>query len=75
MTTEPSSDDLARKVWIGIAVAGILYFFATMVNGWEVPWKTEVLFECPRGSDQYVALDPHEFHPNCKYFGPPLKDR
>lgn len=74
MTTEPS-DDLGRKIWVGIAVAGILFFLATMVNGWEVPWKTKVLFECPSGSDRYAFLDPHEFHPGCDYFGPPLDDR
>lgn len=60
-----------------IGVAGILFVFACFVNGWEVPWKSKVLFDCPpKGDGGYVELDPHVAPPQgCKYFGPPLNQR
>lgn len=73
MTSE-DTNDVASKVWIAIAVAGILFFLVVLLNGGEAPWKSKVLFDCPpKGDGAYVELDPHERHPDCKYFGPPVE--
>ncbi len=75
MSSEGCSEP-SHKFWIAVAVAGMVFVFACFVNGWEVPWKSQVLFDCPpKGDGLYVELDPHEYQPDCKYFGPPEDER
>jgi hypothetical protein len=74
--SDEGNSDVKSKVWVALAVAGILFFLAVLLNGGEAPWKPKVLFDCPPiGDEAYVQLDPHEYHPECKYFGPPIHRR
>lgn len=64
---------MKTRIWMWLAVAGIMFFIIVLFNGGEAPWNSKVLFDCPPiGDGGYVQLNPHEVHPDCEYFGPPV---